>query len=121
MAPERAIGAFAAYAESGRVGDERLLAGLEQAPAYANGDKTGAVTHDIAQVSDAVDVAAIRKALGPSQPAFASRYGFTVDAVRNWEQGRRQPDVAVRAYLTAIARNPDVVRRMLSKTQRLTA
>ena len=53
-------------------------------------------------------------ALGLSQPAFASRFGFTVDTVRNWEQGRRKPDVAARAYLTVIARRPDDVRKALT-------
>lgn len=90
-----------------------IIAGLEQALAYANGEKAGTVTHEIARVPVEIDVAAIRKELGLSQPAFASQFGFTVNAIRNWEQGRRQPDVAARAYLTVIAKKPDEVREAL--------
>ncbi len=63
---------------------------------------------------DQVDVKAIRKRLGVSQAKFTTEFGFALDAVRNWEQGRRQPDVAARAFLMVIDREPDAVRRALS-------
>ena len=59
-------------------------------------------------------VTADRKRLGLSQARFAARFGFALDAVRNWEQGRRQPDVAARAFLMVIDREPDAVTRALS-------
>jgi hypothetical protein len=34
----------------------------------------------------------IRKRLGLSQERFAATQGFAVSAVRDWEQGRRQPE-----------------------------
>ena len=49
-----------------------------------------------------------------SQALFAGRFGFTVTAVRNWEQGRRQPDLAARALLMVIDREPDAVHRALA-------
>ena len=49
-----------------------------------------------------------------SQEAFARRYGFTVSAVRDWEQGRRQPERSARILLTIIKRDPAVVRRALT-------
>jgi putative transcriptional regulator len=45
----------------------------------------------------------------------AARFGFALNAVQNWEQGRREPDGAARAYLTVIDRSPIAVRRALSE------
>lgn len=63
-----------------------------------------------------VDVAAIRKRLGQimggrgiSQVEFAKRYGFSLSAVRTWEQGHRTPDVAARVLLLFIDRDPHMV------------
>jgi putative transcriptional regulator len=39
-----------------------------------------------------------------------------VSTLRDWEQGRFEPDAAARAYLTVIAREPDIVRRALERT-----
>ncbi len=41
----------------------------------------------------AVEVRAIRRKRTLTQEAFANRFGFTVGAVRDWEQGRYQPDL----------------------------
>lgn len=60
-----------------------------------------------------VDVAHIRARAGLSQAAFAARYGFTVGAVRDWEQGRRQPERAARTLLLLIEREPAAVSRVL--------
>jgi putative transcriptional regulator len=51
----------------------------------------------------------IRRALGLSQEDFAARYHIPLGTLRDWEQGRAEPDQAARAYLTVIAREPDVV------------
>ena len=91
-----------------------IIKGLEQAVEFAKGNEDGAIVHRVARVPDEVDVAKLRKALELSQAAFASQYGFTIDSVRNWEQGRRKPDLAVRAYLTVIAQKPKEVREALT-------
>ncbi|NDJ14563.1 MAG: helix-turn-helix domain-containing protein [Acidobacteriia bacterium] len=51
-----------------------------------------------------------------SQARFASEFGLSKRALQEWEQGRRQPDPAVRSYLTVIAREPNMVRRVLAGT-----
>jgi putative transcriptional regulator len=61
-----------------------------------------------------VDVKAIRKKLGMTQAEFARSFGFGLDAVQNWEQGRRRPEGAARAFLKVIDREPDAVRRALA-------
>ncbi len=55
----------------------------------------------------------IRRALGLSQEDFAARYHIPLGTLRDWEQGRVEPDQAARAYLTVIAREPDIVRDAL--------
>jgi len=88
---------------------ESLLRGAREALDYARGSREGFVTH----VPELIDVKAIRLKMGLSQAKFANQFGFSVDAVRNWEQGRRQPDVAARAFLMVINREPEAVRRAL--------
>lgn len=60
-----------------------------------------------------VDVRNIREKLKLSQSEFADRFGFTAAAIRQWEQGRRQPNGPARILLTIIDREPNAVRRAL--------
>ncbi len=65
-------------------------------------------------VPDFVDVKAIRERSGLTQTQFARRYGISARSLQEWEQSRRQPEGAVRAYLTVIDRNPRAVQAALS-------
>jgi putative transcriptional regulator len=67
---------------------------------------------DDAQAASAM-IAHTRKRLGLSQAAFAERYGIPVATLRDWEQGRRQPDKAVFSYLRVIQREPEMVAKAL--------
>ena len=89
---------------------ESILRGAREALAYAGGERDGHKVH----IPEHVDVKAIRARSGLSQAKFASRYGFSPATLRNWEQGRRQPDVAARAYLLVIEAEPEAVDRALS-------
>jgi len=60
-----------------------------------------------------VDVAGIRERLGQmfsgracTQQEFASRFGFSLATIQDWEHGRRKPDHAARVLLLAIAHDP---------------
>ncbi len=55
----------------------------------------------------------IRRALHLTQEEFAARYHIPVGTLRDWEQGRVQPDQPARAYLRAIAGDPEGVKRAL--------
>jgi putative transcriptional regulator len=85
--------------------------GLEQAVAYAEGraDPRNYRVH----VPDDVDVAAIRRKLGMTQREFSSCFGFSINTLRHWEQGKRRPEGPTRAYLLVIDRAPRTVRRAL--------
>ena len=54
-----------------------------------------------------------RNQLGLTQEEFAARYHIPLGTLRDWEQGRVEPDQPARAYLTVIARDPEGVRRAL--------
>ncbi len=55
----------------------------------------------------------LRRALGLTQEEFAARYQIPLGTLRDWEQGRAEPDQPARAYLKAIAGNPEAVQRAL--------
>ena len=58
-------------------------------------------------------VRVLRRALGLTQEAFAARFHIPLGTLRDWEQGRTEPDRPARAYLKVIARDPEGVRRAL--------
>jgi putative transcriptional regulator len=90
---------------------DSIRRGLEEAVAYAEGtaDRRRYRTH----VPERVDVRKIRDKLGMTQQEFAGRFGFSINTLRHWEQGKRQPEGPARAYLLVIDRAPDVVQRVL--------
>jgi putative transcriptional regulator len=59
----------------------------------------------------------IRRALGLSQEEFATRFHIPLGTLRDWEQGRKDPDAAARAYLVVIGRNPVAVADALRSPQ----
>jgi putative transcriptional regulator len=60
-------------------------------------------------------VGVIRRALKLSQEDFAEAFQIPIGTLRDWEQGRKEPDAAARAYLRVIAREPETVRRALGR------
>lgn len=54
-------------------------------------------------------VKTMRRALGITQEEFAARYHVPLGTLRDWEQGRTEPDQPARAYLTVIAHDPEGV------------
>ena len=92
----------------------KIKAGLDEAKAYLNGsgDKARYGIH----VPSRVNVKRIRTRLGLSQESFAQTYGFALSAVRDWEQGRRQPERSARILLKVVEKEPEAVMRALSKS-----
>lgn len=58
-------------------------------------------------------VKTLRRALGFTQEEFAERYQIPLGTLRDWEQGRTEPDQPARAYLKVIAGDPERVHRLL--------
>jgi putative transcriptional regulator len=93
----------------------RILKSVRQARVYARDrNQEGFVAH----VPDAVDVWAIRHKLQMTQAAFALRFGFSEAAIKDWEQGRRQPEQAARVLLMVIDHNPEAVVEALRSASR---
>ncbi len=79
-------------------------------------DVSGAATLPgrVVKVPDHIDVRAIRKRLGMTQRVFSARFGIDCRLLQDWEQGRRSPAGAARAYLVVIDRRPDAVEEALA-------
>ena len=88
-----------------------MIESLHDVADWKNGKRKGFVTH----VPDSIDVRAIRQAEQMTQVDFARTYGFSVSALRDWEQNRRQPEREARILLTIIAREPQTVKRVMGQ------
>ena len=90
---------------------DKIAAGLEDAIAYAQGDAVRG------RVAAAVDVRAVRLQAEKTQAQFADASHIPVGTLRDWDQGRRQPDAPARALLTVIAADPLAIERLLASRQ----
>lgn len=95
---------------------DKIMAGLDDAIAYSEGDTGRGVAH----VPERVDVRGIRKVLHMKQEDFATSFGIGLGRLRDWEQGRSMPDGALRAYLTVIEKDPAAVKKALGFANRAT-
>jgi len=92
---------------------DKIAAGLNDAIKIAKG-KAGSATYRV-HVPGNVDVRAIRKRTGLSQSEFAARFGIPPGTLRDWEQHRKTPDGAARAFLLVIKEDPEFVSRALAR------
>ena len=90
---------------------KRLLDAAREMSAIAKGEAEPFSMH----IPPEIDVKAIRRKVSLSQDGFASVFGFTVNQIRDWEQGRTRPIQSDRAYLLLIERHPSAVQQMLSE------
>jgi len=82
-----------------------LMQGLKEVDQFLAGKTAGyRVT-----VPEEIDVKAIRQRLRMTQAGFSAAFGFSLDAVKHWEGGRRTPEASARAFLTVISKNPGAV------------
>jgi putative transcriptional regulator len=89
---------------------EELIQSLTEAVEHAEGKASNARL----QVVEVPDVRAIRQHLHMSQGEFSLAYRIPLATLKNWEQGRRQPDAPASAYLQAIAKRPNEIRDALT-------
>ena len=87
-----------------------LVQSLTEAVEHARGKESVARVH----VVEVPDVRAIRGHLGMSQQEFARAYRIPLATLKNWEQGRGQPDAPAAAHLQVIAKRPREIRKALT-------
>ena len=88
------------------------------AAALADPDAQPLTEAQVGQLKRVPRAKTLRRALGLSQEEFATRYHIPVGTLRDWEQGRSEPDQPARAYLTVIAGDPEGVFRTLAASPR---
>ena len=91
--------------------------GLNDVEAFLAGEQEGFKAH----VPQDVDVKAIRNRLGMTQARFSDTFGFSLDAIKHWEGGRRTPEAPARTLLTVIDKNPAAVLTALNPAAFATA
>ena len=92
-----------------KVAFDKIAAGLEDAIAIRGGDT------DRGRIHAPIDVKKIRAATRMTQAEFAQRFHLPIGTVRDWEQNRREPDVAARVLLNLIEAEPETVERLIAK------
>lgn len=91
---------------------QEMAQGMAEARTYMEGERKGyKVT-----LPESIDVRGIRNRLHFSQGRFADAFGLSVDAIRHWESGRRNPEAAARALLLVIAHDPQLVMQALAQS-----
>ncbi len=69
---------------------------------------------DLRRLRRSSRVRVLRMALGMTQDEFARAYGIPVGTLRDWEQGRREPDQASKTLLKLIEIMPHEVKAALA-------
>jgi putative transcriptional regulator len=85
------------------------------AAAASDADARPMTTEELSSARRVPRTKTLRRALGLTQEEFAGRFHIPLGTLRDWEQGRCEPDQPARAYLTVIAREPEAVRRALGE------
>jgi putative transcriptional regulator len=95
---------------------DAMSEGDVHAAALADPDAQPLTPERLARMKQTPQVKVIRRALGLSQEEFAARFRIPLGTLRDWEQGRKDPDAAARAYLVVIGQNPSAVSEALRRT-----
>src|ERR1700682_6373892 len=91
-----------------------MTTGEIERAARADRDAQPLTETDLKRMKRTPQAKIIRRALELTQEEFAVRYHIPLGTLRDWEQGRAEPDQPTRAYLTLIARDPVHVNRALN-------
>lgn len=84
-----------------------------EAAARSDPDNPPRTKAELAKMRRVPGVKTLRRALGLTQEEFAQRFHIPLGTLRDWEQGRSEPDQPARAYLRVIARDPKGVMKAL--------
>ena len=91
---------------------EKMMAGMDDAIAYANGDMSRG---KMAVPSKGLDVASIRMQTGKTQDQFARAFRLPIGTVRDWEQCRSQPDAPAASVASLIQAEPEMIEQLVQR------
>ena len=91
---------------------QKLLQGVREAGEYMQGKRLPARVTVVGPST----VKGLRKSLHLTQAQFARLLTVELSTLRNWEQGRREPQGPAKALLRAISKDPRNVLRALSSS-----
>src|SRR5512132_2931564 len=91
----------------------RPMTEAEVAAAAADPDARPFTPEELAKARRVPRTKTLRRTFGLTQEEFSARYHIPLGTLRDWEQGRTEPDQPARAYLTVIAGDPEGVLRAL--------
>ena len=86
--------------------------------ALSDSDAKPLTKDDLKKLRRSPRVRIVRMALGLTQEEFAETYRIPVATLRDWEQGRREPDQASKTLLKLIERIPREVKKALAEDKR---
>lgn len=84
---------------------DELVASIREAGAIHRGEKEPSRVFKV----EKPDIKEIRGTMGLTQVQFAALLGISVNTLRNWEQGRREPEGPARVLLLVAAHRPDAI------------
>ncbi len=87
---------------------ERLLSSTKEVKDIIDGKKKASRSFFIEEP----DARAIRNKMSLTQEQFATLMNISVHTLRNWEQGRRQPEGPARVLLNVANNHPEVLIEM---------
>jgi len=93
---------------------DELVDSIREAGAIHRGEKRPSRVFKV----ENPNVKVIRGAMGLTQIQFAALLGISVNTLRNWEQGRREPEGPARVLLLVAAHRPDAILEAV-KSQRI--
>lgn len=93
--------------------DDIVKAVIEDEPELAShADKLARSLKDVQEMNIKmayINPAQLRQRANLSQNQFADALGISVNTLRSWEQGQRQPSGAVRVLLSLLNKHPNLV------------
>ena len=98
---------------------EQVIASMKEIIDHQNGVKNGVRVYRYEMIYP--DVRELRAQLGLTQQQFAAEFGFSLSAVRHWEQRKRIPEKSARILLMLIAKDAGLVRQALRDSVRRVA
>ncbi|MEN8447138.1 MAG: helix-turn-helix domain-containing protein [Cyanobacteria bacterium J06555_13] len=89
-----------------------LISALQEVRDYQQGNASNTRVTRFPELK--TDVKTLRRDLGMSQAQFSANFGIGIATLKNWEQGKREPQGPAKTLLHIIEQEPQAVLRAIS-------